>query len=198
MKTNLPFSVRNAWKGSLMLISYFLLAACMQHDENLAPRAPGSDASSELHSEAGGVSTMTKRTFTAHLNSANEVNEDGVDSDGQGQAIFRLNGDGTALHYRLNVANIENVTMAHIHCGAIGINGPFIVWLFEMVPAPGVTVNGTLAEGIITNEDVVSRSCGGETVSTFEDLMEKIREGTAYVNVHTTQYPGGEIRGQIQ
>ena len=41
-----------------------------------------------------------------------------------------------------------------------------------------------------------SAACPGG-VATLEDVLEKMRTGGAYVNVHTTQFPGGEIRGQI-
>lgn len=197
MKGNLLLPLQHVRKGSLMVLSYFVLAACMQHEENLAPKVPQSNLLT-AHSEVDGVAAMNKRTFTAHLNAANEVNEDGVESDAQGQAIFTLNADGTELHYKLIVANIKNITMAHIHCGEAGVNGPFIAWLFERVADPGVSVNGILEEGVIASEDVVKRTCAGGAVSTFEDLMHKIRTGAAYVNVHTTSYPGGEIRGQIK
>ena len=195
---NLKVSPKPVLKAGLVLISYFLLAACMQHDENLSPR-DNHNSLKELASEVtGSQSAMTKNTFTAHLRSRDEVNPNGVISTGQGQAIFKISEDGTEISYKLIVANIENVTMAHIHCGEEGVNGPFIAWLFQMVPAPGVTVNGILAEGTITAADIISRPTCSGGFSTFEQLVERIRTGTAYVNVHTVKYGGGEIRGQIK
>ena len=51
-------------------------------------------------------------------------------SAGQGQASFHLSEDGTSVDYKLNVANIENVVVAHIHMGMPGVNGPVGVFLY--------------------------------------------------------------------
>jgi hypothetical protein len=203
MKNNLPLSPKPMKKASLMLLSFFLLAACMQYDESLAPGDHQIGNSPDLTNieslEPGSVAGMAKRVFTAHLNSSNEVNPAGVDSQGQGQVIFTLSEDGTSIHYKLIVANIEDITQAHIHCGAEGVNGPVVVFLFGF-DASGVTTNGTLAEGTITAANIIARpnsaSCSGG-LATFEDLLARMRNGTAYVNAHTPTYPGGEIRGQI-
>lgn len=197
MKKQLPLFSKMVWKGSLLFVSYLLFAACMQHDESLAPR--NADLVSELKTSGldAGVSATMKRTFTAHLNSANEV--PAAASDGQGQAIFKLSEDGTTLHYKLIVANIKDVTQAHIHCAEAGVNGAAFVFLYGF-NAAGATVNGILAEGDITSADIIPLSdrptCVGG-VQTFEDLIRLLQTGGAYVNVHTLAYRGGEIRGQI-
>ena len=194
MKKPLFLSPGKVWTGSLIAIGYFLLAACMQHDESLSPR--NHHAIDGITTEANEIALAMKRTFTAHLNSENETSN--VESTAQGQAIFTLSKDGTVLHYKLIVANIKNVSVAHIHCGAAEASGPPIAFLFEGAPAD---VNGILEEGEITEEDIIDRSaaaCGGVAVSTFDDLVARLRNGTAYVNVHTSAYPGGEVRGQIK
>lgn len=193
MKKKLQSIQKPVWKGSVILISYFLFAACMQHDESLTPRSleiQSLDVNSEM---AGGEGIMTKRTFTAHLNAENETGA--VESLAQGQAIFRLSEDGTELYYKLIVANLNNITMAHIHCGPVNQNGSPFVWLIPR-NSPVVSVNGILAEGTITDVEVEDGRCSG--ITTLDDLMNLIRTGGAYVNVHTSLYPGGEIRGQIK
>jgi hypothetical protein len=142
------------------------------------------------------------RNFRAHLSGREEVPP--VNTRAQGQAIFQLSKDGNELRYKLIVANIHNVTQAHIHCGAAGVNGPVVAWLYPDAPPatliPG-RFNGILAEGTIDAVDVVARpdsaACPGG-VANFDDLIAKIRSGEAYVNVHTSQFPPGEIRGQIR
>jgi hypothetical protein len=76
------------------------------------------------------------------------------DSQAQGQAIFQASEDGSQIQFKLIVANIENVTQAHIHCcanteGTAGI----VVWLYPSAPPaaliPGRS-QGVLAEGVIT------------------------------------------------
>lgn len=199
---NLENASKAMGKTKAIVISFLLLASCMQHDESLAPSNRHDDllsnnSNTELKS-GNDISVEMKKVFTAHLAGDNEVPPSG--SKGQGQAIFTLNEDGTALHYKLIVANTKNVTQAHIHCGEAGINGPVVVFLFGFV-AGGVNQNGVLAEGTITNDDIIPRPSSQECMgglATFENLLEKIRTGGAYVNVHTVDLPGGEIRGQVK
>ena len=79
-----------------------------------------------------GMTAAAFRNFRAHLSGPNEVPPAGVviQTLAQGQAIFNINEDGSEIHYKLIVANIENVFQAHIHRGAAGVNGPVAVWLY--------------------------------------------------------------------
>jgi CHRD domain len=126
------------------------------------------------------------------------------DTQAVGVATFKLRQDGAALRFKVNVANIDNVFAAHIHCGAVGVNGPVGVTLFMGVPAGGA-VNGTLAEGTITAPDA-GNGCGWVDLAA---VLAAIASGATYVNVHTDDgvappntgpgdFPGGEIRGQIR
>jgi hypothetical protein len=130
-------------------------------------------------------------TYTAHLTGAEEV--PAVDTNAVGQTVLRLNSDGTALHFRLIVANIDDVTQAHIHLAPEGVNGPVVAFLFGFV-AEGVTTNGVLATGTITDADLVGPLAG----MSLADLVAELDSGGAYVNVHTLAHPDGEIRGQVR
>ena len=142
-----------------------------------------------------GTLLKTSNNFQAHLNGGAEVPP--ATTNAQGEAIFRLSKDGNSIYYKLIVSNIENVRMAHIHLGAAGTNGGFVVWLYPSAPPmqliPG-RFDGVLAEGTITSSDLVNGLAGGS----LTDLLNEMKSGNAYVNVHTDQYPGGEIRGQIK
>jgi CHRD domain len=140
-----------------------------------------------------------------------------ADSRAQGQATFQISPDGTSVDYKLIASNIENVTQAHIHCAPAGVNGPIVMWLY---PSPTATAalpggagrhDGVLAEGTFTAANVrptANPNCPGG-VATFADLLARLREGNAYANVHTSDgvapinqgpgdFPGGEIRGQVE
>lgn len=136
-----------------------------------------------------------ERNFVAHLSGSEEVPAN--DSTATGQAIFKVAKDGESIDYRVNVANIHNVTMAHIHLAPAGQNGGVVVWLYPDGPPPQLIegrTQGTLATGTITADDLVGDLAG----QSIDDLVEHITNDNAYVNVHTEQFPGGEIRGQIR
>ena len=151
--------------------------------------------------------------YNTHLSSAEEVPPVGVvvDSQAQGQANFKLSSDGETLHYKLIAANIENAFMAHIHMAPAGVNGGIVVWLYPSTTpnAPGPLgagrMDGVLAEGDITAANLV----GALASHPLSHLVDAIKAGNAYVNVHTNDgvdptntgpgdFPGGEIRGQIK
>jgi Cu/Zn superoxide dismutase len=140
--------------------------------------------------------------FVATLSGDQEVPPN--DTQAVGVATFKLREDGTALAFKINVANLDNPFAAHIHCGAVGVNGPVGVTLFVGAPAGG-RVNGTLAEGTITAPDP-GNACGWTDLAA---VLAAIGSGDTYVNVHTNDgvappntgpgdFPGGEIRGQIR
>lgn len=139
----------------------------------------------------------SSRNFRAHLAGRNEV--PAVNTRAQGQAIVQISQDESSIDFKLIAANIEDVTQAHIHCGAAGVNGPVVAFLYGF--GPTVSPDGVLAQGTLTADDVISRpdsaACPGG-VADFAGLVAKIRAGEAYVNVHTLDNPGGEIRGQLR
>lgn len=128
------------------------------------------------------------RNFRAHLSALPDV-----DTDAQGQATFQLGSNGGEMGYRLVVANIEDVLMAHIH---LRPTGGVAVWLYPEGPPPELIpgrFDGVLAEGTITDEDVD----GPDGVDTLAGLVEELRAGNGFVRVHTGEQPVGEIEGDV-
>ena len=149
-----------------------------------------------------GPTASAGENFVAPLSGDQEV--PARDTLAVGVATFKLSEDGTALLFKVNVANIDNAFAAHIHCGAVGVNGPVGVTLFGGTAGGGVT-NGTLAEGTITAPDP-GNACGWTDLAA---VLAAIESGNTYVNVHTNDgvaptntgpgdFPGGEIRGQVR
>lgn len=149
-----------------------------------------------------GPSALAGDNFVAPLSGDQEV--PARVTPATGVAKFKLREDGTALLFKVNVSDIENVVASHIHCGAVGVNGPVGVTLFGAPPAGGA-VEGTLAEGTITAADP-GNACGWTDLAS---VLAAIESGNTYVNVHTNDgvappntgpgdFPGGEIRGQIR
>ena len=93
------------------------------------------------------------------------------------------------------------VTQAHIHLGRTAVNGGIIAFLCSNLPDPPAGTPACPAEGevtgTITPAGIIGPSGEGIAAGEFDELVTAIRAGAAYVNVHTTTFPGGEIRGQI-
>ncbi len=144
-----------------------------------------------------GTASARSSRFTAHLSGKAQVPEK-IKTRATGIAIFSLSKDGKELFYKLRVRDINGVTMAHIHLATIDKNGPPVVWLYpETGMAPKEKTgrfSGILAKGKITEKDLIG-PLEGKPVSA---LIDEIKSGDAYVNVHTIKYPNGEIRGQIR
>src|SRR5262245_52637997 len=122
-----------------------------------------------------------------------------------GIAKFQISNDGTAIHYHLNVANINNVVAAHIHVGPAGANGPVVAFLAGPFAPGGGRSNGLLARGTISAADLEGPLLG----QPLSALITQMQAGNTYTNVHTNDgvppintgagdFPGGEIRGQNQ
>ena len=180
------------WFCSLSLITVVALGCS---DDVPSPSPVEADALGPLMSHANSAQHPAARNFVAPLTGDEEVPP--ADTDARGMTHFQLDRAGDALDYRLIVANIENVTQAHIHVGPAGVNGPVVAWLYPEGPPAQLIEgrsNGVLATGTITADDLVGQLEGG----TLEDLLDLFHDGEAYVNVHTSQFPPGEVRGQIR
>jgi hypothetical protein len=124
--------------------------------------------------------------FTAELTGAQE-RPIPVQTQGEGEAKFES--DGTSVAFELKWKDLSSPAFAaHLHCGGPEEAGPVGVTL----------VTGTLGaegelQGSFTAPDP-GNLCGWETLA---DVLEAMASGGAYVNVHSTQFRGGEIRGQV-
>jgi len=130
--------------------------------------------------------------FGALLTGAEEVPAETTDASALAQ--FILNPDGS-LSYELRAAGpIQNATASHIHLGARTQNGPVVLFLFAPPSAQSFQTGDLIASGTAHDTDVIARPGFTPTIS---NLVERLRQGRAYANLHTTAHPGGEIRGQI-
>lgn len=129
--------------------------------------------------------------FTTSLKASNEVQE--VISNAAGHASIKISNDEMSIHYKITAANIENVRAAHFHIAPAGSNGGVVAFLYSNPVQPSGPQNGVLAEGVITEADLINSLLG----QPLSDLIDAIRAGNVYVNVHTSLFPGGEIRGQL-
>lgn len=119
------------------------------------------------------VQTFSQILFTASLDGTQE--NPAVVTNGKGTGWFLLSPDMNSLTFRITYAKLTgNFTASHIHIGSVGINGQV---LFP------ITFNGNTAAGTITN--------------LADSIVGKLMKEQLYINIHSSSFPGGEIRGQI-
>ena len=127
-----------------------------------------------------------------------------VSTTGNGSFTAWIDERGQQIAYRLRYEKLEgNVTQAHIHFGGPRQSGGISVFLCtnlgngpagtQACPAAPGTVTGT-----IRPVDVIGPTAQGITAGQFGELLNAIRAGVTYVNVHSTLYDGGEIRAQLE
>lgn len=123
-----------------------------------------------------------------------------------GTAVFRarIADDDLSFDWELTYSGLTDVRQAHIHVGQRGVSGAIVIFLCTNNgnAPPGTTVAacpssaGTVT-GTATAVNVVAVPAQGVAAGDFATVLDAIRAGVAYANVHTAAHTGGEIRGQI-
>jgi hypothetical protein len=114
-----------------------------------------------------------------------------------------LDDDARTLSYELSYAGLEGtVLQAHIHFGKRAINGGITLFLCGTATNPGpagtpVCPQSGSVSRTVTAADILAPGTQGIEAGNYEELAAALRSGHAYANVHSTKWPGGEIRAQI-
>jgi hypothetical protein len=132
-----------------------------------------------------------------------------INTAARGDFTATISEDGTSIHYELTWHDLSsNVLQSHIHFGRPAITGGIVLFLCTNLtlpvgpPAPQAcpTTNPATITGTLTAADVIASSNGQGIESGaagFAEILNAIRAGAAYVNVHTSSHTGGEIRGRL-
>lgn len=119
----------------------------------------------------------------------------------QGTGSFRAQvaRGGNSISYELTFSNLTAPsTVAHIHIGQRGVAGPVAVFLCGGGSKPDCPGVGGTISGTILPEDVLAVPEQGLAAGDMAGLLRFMRAGVTYVNVHSTTFPAGEIRGQLR
>jgi hypothetical protein len=127
-----------------------------------------------------------------------------VSTQGEGEFHARISNDELQIQYELTYSNLEGtVQQAHIHFGQKGVNGGISVFLCTNLGngPPGtqtcpLTSPATIS-GTIRAADVIGPGAQGLAAGELRELITAMRAGATYVNIHSTTWPGGEVRSQI-
>jgi hypothetical protein len=143
----------------------------------------------------------------AHLSGFEETPST-LSSPGSGTLDVAISRDEDSLRYRLHYEGLVTpVQQAHIHLGRPATSGGIMVFFCTNltpptgVPAPQACPQGEgTVTGVLTEADIVGPAAQGISATSatrFSQLIEALRAESAYGNVHTMAFPGGEVRGQI-
>jgi hypothetical protein len=140
------------------------------------------------------------KEFRARLKGLEEVPSVSTRASGR----FELEIDDNRGRWRLRYEGLEgDVQQAHIHFGQISVNGGISVFLCSNLgngPAgtQGCPPSPATVTGDFDANDVIGPPGQGITSGQLDELVRAIKQGAAYANVHSTSFPGVEIRGQIR
>lgn len=129
------------------------------------------------------------------LNGYNEVLSISTPARGS----FRAEIEDDSIEYRLRYEGFPTtVTASHIHFAQRHTNGGISAFLCGGGDKPACPANAGTVEGTIDAADVIGPADRGIAAGEFAELVRAIKAGATYVNVHSMQYPPGEIRGQLK
>ena len=142
--------------------------------------------------------------FVIRLRSFEEV--PAVSSVANGRFRARIDETAGTITYELSYAGLQgDVRQAHIHFGQRGVNGGVSVFLCQTATNPDPTggaptcgASPATMTGTLTAANIIGPTGQGIAATEFAELVRAIRAGVAYVNVHSSVFPGGEIRGQTR
>jgi len=130
-------------------------------------------------------------------------------TSGKGTTQVRIDFNNNSISYELSYSGLSSpVTQSHIHFAQKGVNGGIIVYLCDntgLAPSgvPACPNSGTVT-GTLTAVDVnppnnpLPVTDQGIEPGDFAALVAAIQQRAGYINVHTTNFPAGEIRGQLE
>jgi hypothetical protein len=143
-----------------------------------------------------GKENAGRKSFRTRLSSFEEV--PAVSTTGAGEFRAQLSREENSLAFELEYSGLEGgaVQAAHVHLGQAGVNGGIMFFLCGGGTQVACPASGKIT-GVVSESSILGPAEQGIAPGQFAEALRAMRSGVAYVNVHTQQFPGGEIRGQI-
>ncbi len=128
-----------------------------------------------------------------------------VSTTGNGSFKAEFNPYGTEINWELTYLTLEGqITQSHIHFAQKSVNGGIVVFLCtnlgngpvgtQTCPPPPATIRGTIRAADVG----AGAAAQGIAAGQFEEFKRALRSGNTYANIHSTIWPGGEVRSQIR
>jgi len=128
-----------------------------------------------------------------------------ISSTAKGRFWAWVDTKANTITFKLTYDALEgDVQQAHVHFGQKSVNGGVSFFLCtNLTPAPpgplpaACPAGPAEVTGIITPDHIIGPAGQGIEAASFAEIVAALRDGTAYANVHSSKWPGGEIRGQL-
>ena len=150
-----------------------------------------------LAGAAGGKKNLKADELTGY-----QENPD-ISTVATGSFQITIDDDAREFTYELSYSGLEGtVSQAHIHFGKRAVNGGVTVFLCGTAGSPGPAgtpvcpQSGTVTRTVAAS-DILAPGTQGIEAGNYEELVAAMRAGNTYANIHSTKWPGGEIRAQI-
>lgn len=160
--------------------------------------------------ELTGVVSLLALLSTPALADVKSANLEGfqevpaLSTTGQGKCTVKINQAETEITATVSYSDlVDEVTQAHIHFGQRGVSaGVMFFFCSNLNNGPAGTPTCPIPSGSVTRTitaaDVVGPAAQGIAAGELSEVIEAIRSGVAYCNVHSQTFPVGEIRGQLR
>jgi hypothetical protein len=148
-------------------------------------------------------------SVSAHLEGFQEVPALSTTASGRFRAV--VDTVGNTITWKMTYDGLEGtVTQAHVHFGQMSVNGGISFFLCsnlgngpagtQACPEGPAELTGIITPDLVVGPGAAPPAAPGQGIEpgAFAEIAKAIREGVAYVNVHSTKWPGGEIRGQLR
>lgn len=133
-----------------------------------------------------------QEVMMAMLTGGEETPQPGILTGATGQATVTVDAANRQVIVELQIQNLGNASTAgHIHIGPRGVAGPVVL---DFTFPSGRTGDFGLLFRLGQSAFRARPEIG---IATIDDAIQAILNGNAYVNVHSSAFPGGEVRGQI-
>ncbi len=142
---------------------------------------------------AGPLQASNAINFHVDLSGDNEVPP--VVTATSGSAILHVDRGLSEIRFKIDVRDGDSVLGAagsHLHCAPAGANGPVVAFVAGSFP-PGYDGDFQV-RATLTDDSIINPLCG----ATIAELVESMLDGSVYLNVHSTDHPGGVVRGQVE
>ena len=127
-----------------------------------------------------------------------------ISTTAKGRFWALVDAKANTITFRLTYDALEgDVTQSHVHFGQKSVNGGISFFLCTNGAAPPGPLPATcpvgpaVVTGVITPAHIIGPLGQGIEPEAFAEIVEALRDGTAYANVHSSKWPAGEIRGQL-